>query len=178
MNSLVTSSYYCDAFHLRIGRSYGPGARFSKVPKTFRAQKVICISPTRLFCKTGLFKRCKEIKSNITAKIRALRRLPFEDTKSLIMSPEILPKSFGTFEKRTPGITKVQYTRSERFGTLLIFYLFWLIIHQTRYYSWSVAIIFNKNKVTHMHKSPVPSGLHGWKSFKKKNCGAASVGDR
>ena len=33
----------------------------------------------------------------ITAKFRASRRLRFEDTKR-IMSPEIRPKGFGTFE--------------------------------------------------------------------------------
>ena len=38
----------------------------------------------------------------ITAKFRASRRLRFEDTKR-IMSPEIRPKSFGTFEKQAPG---------------------------------------------------------------------------
>ena len=38
----------------------------------------------------------------ITAKFRASRRLRFEDTKR-IMSPEIRPKSFETFEKQAPG---------------------------------------------------------------------------
>ena len=38
----------------------------------------------------------------IIAKFRASRRLRFEDTKR-IMSPEIHPKSFGTFEKQAPG---------------------------------------------------------------------------
>ena len=42
----------------------------------------------------------------ITAKFRASRRLRFEDTKK-IMSPEIRPKSFGTFKKRAPGYTTV-----------------------------------------------------------------------
>ena len=37
-----------------------------------------------------------------TAKFRASRCLRFADTKK-IMSPEIGPKSFGTFEKRAPG---------------------------------------------------------------------------
>ena len=37
----------------------------------------------------------------ITAKFRAPRHLRFEDTKR-IMSPEMGPKSFGTFEKRAP----------------------------------------------------------------------------
>ena len=44
----------------------------------------------------------KGIKMKITAKFRASRRLRFEDTKR-IMSPEIRPKSFGTFEKQAPG---------------------------------------------------------------------------
>ena len=43
----------------------------------------------------------KGIKIKITAKFRASRRLRFEDSKR-IMSPEIRPKSFGTFEKQAP----------------------------------------------------------------------------
>ena len=39
----------------------------------------------------------------ITAKFRASRRLRFEDTKRIV-SPEIRPKSFGTFEKQAPGL--------------------------------------------------------------------------
>jgi len=42
------------------------------------------------------------MKIKIIAKFRASRRLRFEDTKR-IMSPEIYPKSFGTFEKQAPG---------------------------------------------------------------------------
>jgi len=38
----------------------------------------------------------------ITAKFRASRRLRYEDTKRN-MSPEMSPKSFGTFEKQGPG---------------------------------------------------------------------------
>ena len=45
----------------------------------------------------------KGIKTKITAKFRASRRLRFEDTKR-IMSREIRPKSFGTFEKQAPGV--------------------------------------------------------------------------
>ena len=43
----------------------------------------------------------KGIKIKITAEFRASSRLRFEDTKR-IMSPEIRPKSFGTFEKQAP----------------------------------------------------------------------------
>ena len=79
-----------------------PGARFSKVPRTFRARKAIRKITTCLFCKTGLFICCKVMKIKITSKFRASRRHRFEDTKRN-MSPEIRPKSFGSFEKQAPG---------------------------------------------------------------------------
>ena len=44
----------------------------------------------------------KGIQIKITAKFRASRRLRFEDTQK-IMSPEMRPKRFGTFEKRALG---------------------------------------------------------------------------
>ena len=44
----------------------------------------------------------KGIKIKITAKFRASSRLRFEDTNRIV-SPEMRPKSFGTFEKRAPG---------------------------------------------------------------------------
>ena len=44
----------------------------------------------------------KGIKMKTTAKFRASRRRRFAD-KRRIMSPEMSPKSFGSFEKRTPG---------------------------------------------------------------------------
>ena len=50
----------------------------------------------------------KGVKIKITAKFGASRRLRFEDTKR-IMSPEICPKCFGTFEKRAPGISTLIY---------------------------------------------------------------------
>ena len=48
----------------------------------------------------------KGIKIKITAKFWALRRLGFEDTKRT-MSPKMRPKSFGTFEKRAPGVRMI-----------------------------------------------------------------------
>ena len=44
----------------------------------------------------------KGIKIKITAKFRASRRLRFEGKKKII-SPEMRPKSLGTFEKRASG---------------------------------------------------------------------------
>ena len=57
----------------------------------------------------------KGIKIKITAKFRASRRLRFEDTKR-IMSPEMRPKSFGTFEKQAPETTPEMV--STRFASL------------------------------------------------------------
>ena len=80
-----------------------PGARFSKVPKTFRTRKAIRKTSPRLFCEAGLFICCKGNKSlNNCKKYHASRCLCFEDTKR-IMSLEMRPKSFGTFEKRALG---------------------------------------------------------------------------
>ena len=49
----------------------------------------------------------KGIKVKITAKFRASRRLRFEHTKR-IMSPEIRPKRFVTFEKQAPGLENLK----------------------------------------------------------------------
>ena len=50
--------------------------------------------------KPFVFVCCKGNK--ITAKFRASRHFRFQDTKRII-SPEMRPKSFGTFGKRVPG---------------------------------------------------------------------------
>ena len=44
--------------------SFFPGARFSKVPRTFRARKAIRKTTTCLFCKAGLLICCKGNKNN------------------------------------------------------------------------------------------------------------------
>ena len=51
----------------------------------------------------------KVIKIKITAEFRPSRRLRFEDT-GRTMSPEMRPKSFGTFEKRAPGGLLLDFT--------------------------------------------------------------------
>ena len=58
----------------------------------------------------------KGIKIKITAKFRASRRLRFEDTKR-IMSPEIRPKSFGTFEKQAPGLNPLSRAGAKAHGS-------------------------------------------------------------
>ena len=59
----------------------------------------------------------KGIKIKITAKFRASRRLRFEDTK-IIMSPELHPKSFGTFEKQAPDPGKSQSINDKGSATI------------------------------------------------------------
>ena len=50
----------------------------------------------------------------LTAKFRASRRLCYEDTKRIV-SPEIRPKSFGTFEKQAPGPQLSNYKSATMF---------------------------------------------------------------
>ena len=87
---------------LRKEKFRAQGAHFSKVPRTLRARKAIRKITTCLSVKLIFSHAVKGIKIKITAKFRASRRLRFEDTKR-IMSPEIRPKSFGTFEKQAPA---------------------------------------------------------------------------
>ena len=70
------------------------GAHFLKVPKTFRAQKAIGKTVTRLLCEAGLFKSVKTIKMKTTAKFCASRHFHFAGRKR-IMSPNMLPKILG-----------------------------------------------------------------------------------
>ena len=80
-----------------------PGARFSKVPKLFGPEKPFVKLRPAYSVKLVFSYVVKGIKIKITAKFRASRRLRFEDTER-IMSPEMRPKSFGTFEKLAPGV--------------------------------------------------------------------------
>ena len=85
--------------------SRSPGARFSKVPRTFRARKPFVKLRPAHSVKLVFSYVVKGIKIKITAKFRASRRLHFEDTKR-IMSPDLRPKSFGTFEKQAPAVVR------------------------------------------------------------------------
>ena len=79
---------------------------FSKVPKTFRARNSICKKTWPAYSVKLVFSYVvKGIKIKTTVKFRAPRRLRFEDTKR-IMSPKMLPKNFGTFEKRATQTKK------------------------------------------------------------------------
>ena len=78
---------------LRDFREMGPRGPF--------LEKVICKTTPCFFCKAGLFE-------NKSAKFRSSDAFVF--TKR-IMSPEIRPKSFRTFEKRAPGLLRSRLSR-------------------------------------------------------------------
>ena len=82
---------------------FWPWARFSKVPETLRAQKVIRKTPTRLFCEAGPFSCCKGNKNE--------KRLPsfvprdaFVVKTNRELSPELRPKSPREFRETGPRI--------------------------------------------------------------------------
>ena len=81
---------------------YGPGPVSRKSRKLFGSEKPFVKLRPAYSVKLVFSYVVKGIKMKITAKFRASRRLRFED-KRRIMSPEMRPKSFGTFKKRAPG---------------------------------------------------------------------------
>ena len=107
-----------DAFALKMQRELchpkcfrtfekrAPGACFSKVPKRFGPEKPVVKLRPAYSVKLVFSYVVKGIKIKITAKFRASRRLRFEDTKRIV-SPEIRPKSFGTFEKQAPALARI-----------------------------------------------------------------------
>ena len=78
----------------------GPISR--KSPKLFGPEKPFVKLRPAYSVKLVFSYVVKGIKIKITAKSSASVRLRFEDTKR-IMSPEMRPKSFGTFEKQAHG---------------------------------------------------------------------------
>ena len=54
-----------------------PGARFSKVPKTFQARKAIRKTTTYLFCKAGLLICCKGNTNKNNCKVSCLETPSF-----------------------------------------------------------------------------------------------------
>ena len=81
-------------------RDQGPISRTSR--ELFGPEKPFVILRSAYSIKLVFSYVVKRIKIKITAKFRASRHLRFQDTKRIV-SPEIHPKSFGTFEKRATG---------------------------------------------------------------------------
>ena len=72
-----------------------------KSRKLFGSEKPFVKLRPAYFVKLGFSYVLERINIKITTKYRTSRGLRFEDTKRN-MSPEMRPKSFGTFEKRVP----------------------------------------------------------------------------
>ena len=85
-----------------VGIEPGPGAVSRKSRKLFGPEKPFVKLRPAYSVKLVFSYVVKGIKIIITAKFCASGRHRFEDTKR-IMSPEMRPKSLGTFEKRAPG---------------------------------------------------------------------------
>ena len=60
-----------------LAKTKRPGARFSKVPKTFWARKAIRKTTTCLLCKAGLFICCKANKNKNNCKVSCLETPSF-----------------------------------------------------------------------------------------------------
>ena len=84
--------------------NHGTGDRFSNVPKLLGPEKPYITLRPAYSVKVVFSDVVKGIIIKITPKYRASRRLRFEDTKR-IMSPEMRPRCFGTFEKPVPCVT-------------------------------------------------------------------------
>ena len=106
MNSSQVSSMeqrWCFGESTRLSTVW-PGAPVSrKSRKLFRPEKTFIKLRPANSVKPVFSYVVEGTKIKITVKFRASRRLHFEDTKR-IMSPEMRKKSFGTFEKRAPGL--------------------------------------------------------------------------
>ena len=86
---------------VRTGRLVPTWGLFIESRKVFEPEKPFVKLRRAYSVKLVFSYVVKEVKIKITAKCRASRCFRFEDTKK-IMSPEMSPKSFGTFEKGAP----------------------------------------------------------------------------
>ena len=78
-----------------------PGARFSKVPRTFRARKTIRKTTTCLFCKAGLLICCKGNKSKNKCKVSCLETPSFWRYKENYVTRNT-PEKFRGFRETGP----------------------------------------------------------------------------
>ena len=77
------------------------GARFSKVPRIFRARKAIRKTTTSLFCKAGLFICCKGNKNKNNCKVSCLETPSFWRYKENYVNRNT-PEKFRDFRETGP----------------------------------------------------------------------------
>ena len=80
-----------------------PGARFSKVPRTFRARKAIRKTTTCLFCKAGLLICCKGNKNKNNCKVSCLETPSFRRYKENYVTRNT-PEKFRDFRETGPWV--------------------------------------------------------------------------
>ena len=80
---------------------YVPGARFSKVPRTFRARKAIRKTATCLFCKAGLLICCKGNRNKNNCKVSCLETPSFWRYKENYVTRNT-PEKFRDFRETGP----------------------------------------------------------------------------
>ena len=98
--SLSAPRLLCEKYYRDRYPDLGPESRKSR--ELFGPEKAFVKLRTGYSVKLVFSYVINRSQIKITAKFRASRGLRFEDTKR-IMSPEMRPKSFGTFEKQAPG---------------------------------------------------------------------------
>ena len=91
------------------------GARFSKVPRTFRARKVIRKTTTSLFCKAGLFICCKGNKNKNNCKVSCLETPSFWRYKENYVTRNT-PEKFRDFQETGPWTEKLSFTALASIG--------------------------------------------------------------
>ena len=79
-----------------------PGARFSRIPRTFRARKAIRKITTCLFCKADLFTCCKGNKNNNNGKVSCLETPSFWRYKENYVIRNT-PEKFRDFRETGPS---------------------------------------------------------------------------
>ena len=77
------------------------GARFSKVPQTFRSRRAIRKTPTRSFCKAGLFICCKGNKNLNNCKVSWFETPSFRRYKENYVTRNA-PEKFRDFRETGP----------------------------------------------------------------------------
>ena len=84
-----------------------PGARFSKVPTTFRARKASRKTTTCLFCKAGLFICCKGSKNENNCKVSCLETPSFWRYKENCVTRNT-PETFRDFRETGPWLRRLR----------------------------------------------------------------------
>ena len=92
-----------------------PGARYSKVPRTFRARKAIRKITTCLFCKADLFTCCKGNKNRNNGKVSCFETPSFWRYIENYVTRNT-PETFRDFRETGPG-TESSGSQSGRVGS-------------------------------------------------------------